>query len=183
MYKHSATFLDRLTALFLGPLAIVGLTLLVAWSGLASASSISSPGKVHFYEVDSSLAGPLGSVILTGAITDHGIDHYGVPGHANFNKLVLSKGSFEINIAAFPSKLASLPVNPKTCSSAGTVTAQAPIVNGTGTGGYRGIRGTFQATVTSAAILPRLKNHACNTHANGSPSVLIARATGFVSYR
>jgi hypothetical protein len=176
MHKGTAAFLDRRNAKFLGIVPSLAAALFAAWGGLASAAGTRAGGTVHAYEAD---AGKAGAIILTGAITDHGTDQ-SVPGHPNYGKLVLSKGSFEIN----PSRIGNIPLDPNTCVSAGSASGQVPIVKGTGTGAYRGIRGTFQTTVTSAAILPRLKNHTCDTSAtHGYPSVFMARASGDVSYK
>jgi hypothetical protein len=57
-------------------------------------------GVVHVYESDPSLTSSVGNIILTGAISDHGKDHQGVAGkHHTINKIVLSKGSFEVDVA------------------------------------------------------------------------------------
>jgi hypothetical protein len=165
----------------LTPLAVVSAAVLAASGGLASADGASTGGAVHIYEADTALDGNLGTVILTGAITDHGIDHQGVAGGGNYNKLVLSKGSFEINLANLPPNFP--PLNPTTCSSDGTTTAPIPIVNGSGTGAYKGISGTFEITVTFASILPRLANGQCNTNATRYPGIGIARGAGTVAYK
>lgn len=178
MQKRGATFLHRRTAAFLGPLAILATTLLAAWGGLASAAGTRAGGEVHAYQVDPP-HGNVGRIILTGAITDHGTDHEGVAGGGSFNKIVLSKGSFEINV----SHVGNVPVDPKTCVSAGSASGGTPIVKGSGTGAYRGIRGTFQTTVTAASLLPR-KNDKCNTSATrGYPAIFMAKASGTVSYK
>ena len=167
--------------LLLAPLAVLSAATLAVPAGLASADGSSTAGKVHIYEADTSLAGPVGTDILTGAITDHGTDHQGVAGGGNYNKIVLSKGSFEIsavNLAPnFP------PLNSTTCSSDGTETVAVPIVHGSGTGAYKGISGTFQLAVTFASILPRLANGACNTNATRYPGIEISRGAGTVSYK
>ncbi len=75
-------------------LGAVGLSLLAVSGGLAWADGAWSGGGVHLYEADTALAGNLGTVVLTGAVTDHGIDHQGVAGGGTINRLVLSKGSF-----------------------------------------------------------------------------------------
>ena len=98
------------------------------------------------------------------------------------NKLVLSKGSFEVNVGGFGATL-DFPVNPKTCSSDGSATAQVPIVDGTGTRAYKGISGTIDVTVSIASIVPRLASRDCNTNATRYPGVLIASGTGTVSYK
>ena len=58
-----------------------------------------------------------------------------------------------------------------------------PIVKGTGTGAYRGIRGTFETTATEASIDPRLKNGKCNTSAARFHGVLMVNAAGTASYK
>jgi hypothetical protein len=169
------------TAKLLAPLALIGAAALAVSGGLASADGSSTGGEVHVYEADTALDGNLGTDILTGAITDHGTDHQGVADGGIYNRLVLSKGSFEISTvnlqANFP------PLNPTTCSSDGTETVAVPIVDGTGTGAYQGISGTFQIRVTFASILPRLANGQCNTNATQYPGIEISRGAGTVSYK
>lgn len=187
MHDSSATFLHRRRTILLASLAILATAVLAAWGALASAAGTRAAGKVHVYEADTKDAGNRGTIIVTGAITDHGTDHQAVAGGGKFNKLVLSKGSFEINVGGLTSglgkKLHSLPLNPKTCASGGSATAQVPIVKGSGTGAYRGIRGAFEATATEAYIDPRLKNGKCDTSATHYPGVLMAKASGTVSYK
>ena len=162
------------------PLALISAAVLAASGGLASADGSSTGGKVHFYEADTALDGSLGTVVLTGAITDSGTDHQGVAGGGNYNELVLSKGTFEINIGVFGNRL-NFPVNPATCSSDGSATAPIPIVGGSGTGAYQGISGTIRTTVTFASVLPRLADGQCNTNATDYPGIGIARGSGSVS--
>jgi hypothetical protein len=168
-------------AKLLAPLAVLSAAALAVSGGLASANGASTGGEVHIYEADIALDGNIGHDILTGAITDHGIDDQGVADGGNYNLLELSKGSFEISAANllpnFP------PVNPTTCSSAGTETVPVPIVDGTGTGAYTGISGTFRITVTFASILPRLANGQCKTNATVYPGIEISRGAGTVSYK
>jgi hypothetical protein len=174
--------MQKRKARFLAPLAMVSAALLAVSGGLASAAGTPTGGKVHFYEADTALAGNVGTVILTGAVADHGKDHQSVAGGGTINKLVLSKGSFEVNIGELGNTLRGLPVDPKTCSSDGSATAPVPIVEGTGTGAYRGISGTIETTATEAFILRRLENGECNTNATQYPGVLLANGSGTVSY-
>lgn len=162
-------------------LVVVSAAVLAVSGGLASANGSSTAGEVHVYEADTALDGNLGTDILTGAITDHGTDHQGVAGGGNYNKLVLSKGSFEISTVNLPPNFP--PLNPTTCSSGGTTTVPVPIVDGSGTGAYDGISGTFQITVTSASILPQLANDQCDTNATRYPGIEISRGAGTVSYK
>jgi hypothetical protein len=162
--------------MFLGSLTVLTAALVGAWGGLAAAGTRTA-GSVHVYLEDPAADNNNGpkTIILTGAITDYGV----------FNKhgFVLSKGSFNVNTDALAKKLIAMPVNPKTCASAGTVRGPVPIVKGTGTGAYRGIRGAFQTTVSTALIAPRLKNGKCNTSAKKYPAVFFARGSGTVSYK
>ena len=168
-------------AKLLAPLALISVAVLAVSGGLASADGPSTGSNVHFYEADTARDGNLGTVILTGAITDHGTDHQGVADGGNYNKLVLSKGSFEINVGPI-GNLLNFPVNPATCSADGSATAPIPIVDGTGTRAYKGISGTIQTTVTFAWILPRLANGQCNTNATRYPGIGIAHGAGTISY-
>lgn len=166
----------RRNAVFLAPLASLGVALLVLSGGLASAAPKRAGGVIHVYEV-ARFSSPIGYDVLTGAVTDHGKDHQGVAGNGTINKIVLSKGSWEVSIANFLSK-PQPPVDPKTCSFAGSRTALVPIVKGTGTGAYAGISGTVKITNHIAGILPRLKSGKCNTSANAIPVAGVAWAHG-----
>ena len=87
---------------------------------------------------------------------------------------MLSKGSFEIRFA----KLASPPVDPSTCSFAGSLTASTPIVKGSGTGAYAGISGTFKVTITEAGVRHKLQSGKCNDSQNAMPVAGVSWVTG-----
>ncbi len=174
--------MGRHNAKLLTALGTVGLSVLAASGGLAWADGTSSGGEVHLYEADTALAGTLGTVIITGAITDYGTDHQGDPTDG-INRLELSKGSFSINVNDLGGRLASIPVDPRTCSSDGSATAAIPIVTGSGTGGYQGISGTIRTRAAVALVLPRLANGQCDTNATQYPGVLIAHGAGTVSFK
>jgi hypothetical protein len=141
---------------------------------LASAAGTRAGGTVHVYDADPYYAGNQPqTIILTGAITDHGV--------LKNDTFVLSRGSIKVNTGAIGKGLAAIPTDPKTCAADGTVKGSVPIV--TGTGAYRRIRGAFQTTVTAAYIDPRLKNGRCDLSATRYPGVLIAHGSGTVSYK
>lgn len=167
---------------FVVPLAMVSAAVLAISTGLASASGTSTGGEVHVYEADTNDAGNLGTVVLTGAITDTGIDNQGA-GRNGTNLLVLSKGSFSVDISTIGNSLHNLPVDQTTCSSDGTVAGPITIVPGSGTGAYKRISGTLEADASEAFILPRLQNGECDTNATQYPGVLIAKGSGTVSYK
>jgi len=177
--------MKRRNAKFVAPLAIVSAVVLAVCTGFASASGTPTGGEIHVYEADTNYAGTLGTVVITGAITDHGTDHQGA-GPGGSNLLVLSKGTFAVDLSDLGSKLAGLPLDKTTCSSHGTVSGSFSIVRGSGTGAYTRIQsGTTpppEATASAAFILRRLKNGTCDTNATHYPGVLIANGSGNVSY-
>jgi hypothetical protein len=77
------------------PLALVSAAVLAVSTGFASASGTTTGGEVHAYEADTNDAGNVGTVILTGAISDYGTDEQG-GGPNGSNLLVLSKGTFAL---------------------------------------------------------------------------------------
>jgi hypothetical protein len=96
-------------------------------------------------------------VVLTGVIGDYG---EGVRTYANgmiekqYNQLdlIVTHGSFRLNIVGIENQLLSafshFPSNTSTCSGIVTATGTTPIVDGSGTGAYKGISGNFNMTVT-----------------------------------
>ena len=172
MHKRSAKFIP--------PLAILSAAALAVSTGLASASGTSGGRLIHVYEADTSLAGNLGTVVLTGAITDHGTDCQGCDRTNGFNVLELSKGSFEIDVSKVGNKLGNLPVDPTTCASDGTVAGPIPIVPGSGTGAYQGISGALKVRVSAAYVLPRAHG-VCHTSAKHYRGIMIVKGSGTIT--
>lgn len=96
--------------------------------------------------------------IISGVIGDYGPavsihpDGKVDPEHNSELELRLTHGSFRLSIAAldkaFVKATSHEPIYPKTCTDLLSVTRATPIVAGSGTGIYRGIRGSFPATIT-----------------------------------
>src|SRR5262249_46506561 len=94
--------------------------------------------------------------MMSGVIGDYGPavsiypDGQVDPAHNSQMDLRLTHGSFRLSIAALDKKFvkaaAHEPVYPKTCSDLIRVTGTTPIVAGSGTGAYPGIRGSFALT-------------------------------------
>jgi hypothetical protein len=145
--------------------------------GPAAGAGKPAGGVVHVYEVDPSLNSSVGNIILTGAISDHGKDHIGVA--KNINKLVLSKGSFEVDVAKLnpPTRL-----DAKSCAFTSSGSGVVPIVSGSGTGAYRGLTGTTKATLTLIGVLPKTKSGACNQKAAPLAGFAWVKASGRVSF-
>jgi hypothetical protein len=74
------------------------------------------------------------------------------PAHTSELELKLTHGSFRLSIAAldkaFVAAASHEPIYPRTCSDFVRVTAATPIVAGSGTRSYRGIRGSVRMTLT-----------------------------------
>ncbi|HEX3830500.1 MAG TPA: hypothetical protein VHW04_00945 [Solirubrobacteraceae bacterium] len=170
----------QIRARLLAPLAILGAVPALLVGGSAVAGGKPAGGVIHVYEVDSSLTSNRGDIILTGAINDHGKDRQGVAAKGTINKLVLTKGTFEVDT----SKLTvNPPLDPKTCTIAGSSTGPVSIVAGSGTGAYRGLRGTVTTTVTIVGVLPKLKNGKCNGNAAPVAGFSWIKASGKVSFQ
>jgi hypothetical protein len=155
-------------------LGAVVMTTVLALTGCASAaattaattSSSASPAAVHgranimLYSINSD--GPYFSGMVIGAIGDYGPavtvhpDGTVDPEDTSEMELRLTRGTFRIRIAELFKKIIKAtshePVYPRTCSTYINVTAATPIVPGSGTGSYRGIRGSFTITVTGDEI-------------------------------
>jgi hypothetical protein len=132
---------------------------------VAAGSTTRTPpgGRVFFtsYQNDDL---PGATVVLSGAIGDFGAGVTVLPNgkvdpeHSSQFKLALTQGSFRIVIGALHAKLdnalrhADYTYNRKTCSGHVTVTGAAPVVTGSGTGAYKGIRGNFELTVTANEV-------------------------------
>jgi hypothetical protein len=143
-------------------------------------------GEVHLtvWSVDSD--GPYFQAILSGAIGDYGPavtvlpDGKVDPEHTSQMEFKLRHGTFRLYIDGIASKFraqtAHEPRYPATCSDYFNVSAIVPVVAGFGTGAYRGIRGSFSATLTD---YEDQKTPPC-----GSPflaQVLVLSASGIVS--
>lgn len=135
-------------------------------------------GVVHVFEVSSG-NGNTAEYVITGAISDYGVDHEGVAGNGNVNRIVLSKGSFEIDTSGLPMRAPSL--DPTTCAYGYSATGTVPL--SAGTGAYAGIKGSVTARVIGAGILPKLKDGKCDESAtaNSVAAVFMATGTGTVT--
>jgi hypothetical protein len=111
--------------------------------------------NVTIWSIDSD--GPDFQAILSGAIGDYGpavtvlADGKVDPEHTSEMELDLRHGTFRLYIDGIASKFraetAYEPSYAATCSDYFHVTATVAIVAGSGTGGYRGIRGNFSLTL------------------------------------
>ena len=124
-------------------------------SGRAAAAT-GGTANIMIYAVNTD--GAYWHAIMSGVIGDYGpavsiypngkVD----PAYNSEMELRLTHGSFRLSITALDKKFvkaaAHEPVYPRTCSDLVSVTGTTPIVAGSGTGAYRGIRGSFPVTLT-----------------------------------
>jgi hypothetical protein len=161
--------------------AAIAVAVVVGGSWLPSVVSVSAAtapmadGTLHYYETGYGTS-QIDSVVVTGAFTDHGVDHVGFADNGNINKIVLSKGSFEANVTTLNAKVAPTSYDATTCSI--VLSGTAPAALSDGTGAYAGITGNVTVTVHEAAILPKLKSGKCNESQNVVPTASVVWVTG-----
>jgi len=122
----------------------------------ARAAATGGTASIVMYGVNTD--GAYWHAIVSGVIGDYGPaisvypDGKVDPAHNSEMELRLTRGSFRLSIAAldkaFVKATSREPIYPKTCTDLIRVTATTPIVAGSGTGAYRGIRGSFPVTIT-----------------------------------
>ena len=136
-----------------------------------------SGGKIRIF-ADASADGPVSKILITGAIGDYGtatsMDKNGKPDqNGAFVKVVLKKGSFEIDSRALNAKLNKAPgvFSKATCSFSFAGAGRVTFFNGTGL--YRGISGSADIAMNFGGIGPRLSSGAhkgqCNPSHNAKP--------------
>jgi len=145
----------------------------------ASAAGTPKGGSIRVYVVPGNGQGN-GTIVVVGAIGDYGKTTKQAGG---FGKVLLHKGSFEVNLKAINKALNNakpLVESRATCTFAFSATAPAALSNGTGA--YKGISGTLMVTETFAAYGPFYASGAhkgkCNTSNNAKPTAQWGAVTG-----
>jgi hypothetical protein len=162
---------------------------LTGCSAAAADASRSAPAdgstNIMVYSINSD--GPDMRAIVSGAIGDYGPavtvlpDGTVDPSHTHDMKLTLAKGSFLLNIAALDKKFVAVashePIYPATCSDHIAATGAVPIVAGSGTGAYKGVRGGFRLTIT----VDEVEKRPCRPAAAFQTQLLTLTGAGTVS--
>ena len=127
-----------------------------ATASARAAAAAGGTANIMIYAVNTD--GAYWHAIVSGVIGDYGPavsiypDGQVDPAHTSELDLRLAHGSFRLSIAAlakeFVKAAAHEPVYPKTCTDLISFTGTTPIVAGSGTGAYHGIRGSFPVTLT-----------------------------------
>jgi hypothetical protein len=123
----------------------------------AASAAAATGGKANVMIYGVNTDGAYWHAIVSGVIGDYGPavsiypDGQVDPAHNSQMVLRLTDGSFRLGIAAldktFVKAASHEPTYPKTCTDLISVTGTTPIVAGSGTGAYRGIRGSFPITI------------------------------------
>jgi hypothetical protein len=122
-------------------------------------------GIVNFSGFSQNSDGPDFAVVLSGAVGDYGPavsvhpDGTVDPDHTSQLSLRLKKGTFRLSIARLDKAVVAATSRWKTtrtCSFHAAVTAPTPVVAGSGTGLYKGIKGslTMKVTIDEVDIRP-----------------------------
>ncbi len=140
---------------------VAGMTFAAACASAATVAPAtggpSAAEAVHFSGFSQNSDGPDFTVVLSGAVGDYGPavsvrpDGTVDPGHASELELKLRKGTFRLSIARLDKAIVAATSRWKTnrtCSFHAAVSAPTPVVAGSGTGAYRGIRGSLTMSVT-----------------------------------
>ena len=160
----------------------------LAAAATASAQAAAAAGgtaNIMIYGINTD--GAYFHAIVSGVIGDYGpavsiypngqVD----PAHNSEELLRLTHGSFRLSIATLEKTFLKVrePVYPKTCTDLISVTGTTPIVAGSGTGAYRGIRGGLPVTLT----LNEVEARPCQPSPGGFRAQLITLAgSGTVSF-
>ena len=125
-----------------------------------AAAAASGTANILIYSVNTD--GARFHAIVSGVIGDYGPAVSIYPdgkvdlSHNSEMELRLTHGSFRLSIAAlnnaFVKAATHEPIYPMTCTDLISVTGTTPIVAGSGTGAYRGIRGSFPLTITLSEV-------------------------------
>jgi hypothetical protein len=160
-------------------IAAAGVLGLAGGSAVASAGTATHGGVLHLYEVGG--VSNTDTDVFTGLFTDHGVDHVSALDHGNVNKIVLTHGTFEANIATLLARVKAVFSTSGGCSV--VLRSTAPVQISHGTGAYRGIHGTITVTLVNAMVFAK-KNGNCPANpetATPTGEVVSAIGSGRVS--
>lgn len=159
--------------------------------GATAAVAASSPpagGPIRVFGTSSGLGGG-GTVLVTGAVGDHGtsrsVNKSGKPAaNGHYVKLSLTQGTILLNKTKLDASInrafGAAKVNPATCSLSVVASGTLPIVSGTGH--YAGVAGTVRITIGVGFILPRYTSGAragqCNESNSAQPTASLQIVEG-----
>jgi len=149
----------------LGPLVALAASVLLVAGVTGASASTPTGGALQFWATPTTAGA--NNLVIAGAIGDYGtslnIDLNGkTNAKGSYAEITLQKGTFRINQTAFntAANKASFPIDKATCSSEGSITAPAPVSNGTGL--YKSISGRVRITLTLVWIVSRSSSGKCD---------------------
>ncbi|MGH2886358.1 MAG: hypothetical protein ACRDPA_27285 [Solirubrobacteraceae bacterium] len=180
---------SSVSARALGVLVLVTVAAITGTTVALAASSTPAGGAFRVFGESKGLGGG-GTVLVTGAIGDHGqsqsVTKSGkVNQNGSYVKLTLSQGTLTLNATALNNAVnrafGKAAPNGSTCSLSVAASGKLPFVSGTGL--YAGATGSARITVAVGFILPR-KNGKCDLANSATPtaSQQIVYGTGTVSF-
>ncbi len=158
----------------------------VVWAAAASATPTAPlGGQIYIHATGGE--GPAGTIVVVGAIGDHGttltIDKDGKPdSHGNFVKVTLQKGTFEVDSTALNAEMSKKRpmVNQATCSFMIGGSSRVTLFNGTGL--YKGIKGSATIAIAFGGLGPFYatgpQRGQCNTNTNAKPLAQFSSIAG-----
>jgi len=160
----------------------------------AAPSTTTAPAAGHvFFTAYANDDLPGATVVLSGAIGDFGaavsVLRNGTvdPEHSSQLNLALTQGSFRIVIGPLHQELENAlshaPFNLRTCSGHVAVTGAAPVVTGSGTGAYKGIRGSFTLTITANEVIGQLGQPCQRFTGLSFGEAIFVAGSGTISFR
>lgn len=171
--------------------AIAGIALLsggVLGGAGSTASGATTSGTVKVFVTPNDTTTPKhpGTVLLTGAIGDHGTvtstNAAGKPTRSGTYRLLkLEHGSIVVDVASFLQQVQGAFASPAaldtaTCSLAVSASGRITIVSGSKS--YTGITGSLTMTGVFAGIAPRAKGGGCTTKTSTPPVATYSTITG-----
>lgn len=178
------------------PFLAVALSTTLALAAIGAAVAVattSTPpgGSFRVFGVSAGTGGG-GTVLITGAIGDHGktqsVTKAGkVSSNGNYVRLTMTRGNILLNAAKLNAAVGHAfgltKFNSTTCSFSVSVSSSLPIVSGTGL--YATASGSAHVTISAGFLAPRLKNGKCNESNSAAPtaSQQIVSGTGTVSFK
>jgi hypothetical protein len=155
-------------------------------TGAGAAAAAPSGGRIALFATVGVKSAQ--KIVFAGAIGDWGTvrsaDRNGKPDeNGNFVKVMLKKGTFEIDATALNKKVASPRpqiASDVTCSVSASGSSPVKLFNGTGL--YKGISGTVNVTMTFTGVGRRYQSGAkkgqCEQNSNGTPLAMLGSVVG-----
>lgn len=147
-------------------------------------TSNASTGNVHltdYTDNDSAQS----TVVISGKIGDFGRAERSSARSKSIMTLYLSHGTFQLDVTNlskhFTAAVGKVAFNQETCSGNLSVTSPVPIVAGSGTATYAGIKGSFDLTMSLDEVVPQQQH--CSASSKMVSQVIVSSGWGNISFK